>query len=97
MNDIEEFAKDKKDNKTDLIVVYKTNINTSKIADIDYELSQKLIKKYDLFDFREMIEILKEKGYNGWKTTGSLGYDKYDDYLRETNKSYYDCSQICFG
>jgi len=79
-NIAEEFAEDKKYDKTDIIVVYKVIINTSKIADIDYEMSKDLIEKYELDDFRDIIEILKNKGYNGWKTSGSIGRTLYNDF-----------------
>lgn len=38
------------------------------------------MEKYGLNDFRDLIPILQEKGFNGWKTTGAIDTTRYDDY-----------------
>ncbi len=60
--------------------IYRMNLKIDKIADINYEQSQRILDEWELYDFRESIDILKEKGFNGWKTPGSIEYDRYDDY-----------------
>lgn len=62
------------------LVIYSVNIKCSRIAVIDLPLFLKLKESYDIEDFRELIPILKEKGFNGWKTIGSIDYLTYDDY-----------------
>jgi hypothetical protein len=76
----EEFAKDKQYDDNEIVVVYKVIVKSNKIADIDYSTSNQLIDKYELDDFRDIIEILKSKGYNGWKTPGSIGRNLYNDF-----------------
>jgi len=62
-------------------VVFELKINTSKIANLqNYEFVQFLLQKFDLEDARDLIPILKEKGFNGWEVTGSIGQEIYDDY-----------------
>lgn len=65
------------DNETRLVFRVKMNVRT--IADITYDLSKRIIGTWGLSDFRESIPILKQKGFNGWITTGSLGYYTYND------------------
>lgn len=60
-------------------VVYEVTIQTDRIANITYETSKKLTEKWGLYDFRETIPYLQNMGFNGWLTTGSIGYHQYDD------------------
>lgn len=76
----EKFAEDKQYDDDEIIAVYKVIINSNKIADIDFATSKQLINKYELDDFRDIIDILKSKGYNGWKTPGSIGRNLYNDF-----------------
>lgn len=79
----EEFASwrgDWGDNSDEIKVCYKVSIKSTSIADITYELSQRIIEKWALNDLREAIDILSNKGYNGWKTTGGIDRHIYDDY-----------------
>lgn len=79
-NIAEEFSEDKKYDDDDILTVYKIKIKTKKIADIDFELSKRLSNYYELDDFRDMIDILKSKGFDGWKVNGSIGSKLYNDY-----------------
>lgn len=63
----------------DVRVVYRTNLKINNIADISYELSQRLVEDWALYDFRDSIEPLKKKNFNGWITTGAIDFIKYND------------------
>jgi hypothetical protein len=63
----------------DIKVIYKVKVKSNTIANIDYQTGQEIIDKWELYDFRESIERLKEKGFRGWLTTGSIGSHMYDD------------------
>jgi hypothetical protein len=63
----------------DIKVIYRVKVKSNAIADIDYQTSQKIIKNWELYDFRECIDGLKEKGFRGWLTPGSIGSHMYDD------------------
>ena len=74
-------------------VIFRCNINIDKVAYIDYDRFKKVLDKYELTDLREFISILKENGYNGWKTIGSIGSLTYDDYavFDEDDVNIQDC------
>lgn len=85
ITDKEDIANDFSEEATrsddDIRCVYKLKLNNVKnIADIPYQMSKKIINEYELFDFRESIDILKDAGYNGWKTIGSIGKKTYEDF-----------------
>lgn len=63
----------------DIRVVYKVQVKTTGIAEIDYPKSQDLMEYWGLEDFREIIDILKRYDYKGWSTPGAIGSNKYDD------------------
>ena len=65
------------DNETK--VVFRVKINVNSIADISYELSERINEIWALSDFREAIPLLKQRGFNGWVTTGSLDRIQYND------------------
>lgn len=75
----EEFSSWKSDEDDDIRVVYEVNVKSSGIADIDYETSQEISDYWGISDFRESINILKDKGYNGWCLPGSIDGHMYDD------------------
>jgi hypothetical protein len=60
-------------------IIFEVEINSDDIADIDYDLSQEIMEYYGYFDFRESIDMLKQKGFDGWKTIGGIDIKKYDD------------------
>lgn len=60
--------------------LYEVEIESNNIADISYELYKEIIEFYGLFDLRESIPILKQEGFDGWVTLGSIGQNIYDDY-----------------
>lgn len=65
------------DNETK--VVFRVKINVNSIADISYELSERINEIWALSDFREAIPLLKQRDFNGWVTTGSLDRIEYND------------------
>lgn len=76
----EEFAEEAyRDEKTEVKVVFKVNIKCTGIANIDYQLFQQIIDKNELYDPRDYIKTLIEKGFNGWLTSGVIGSTQYDD------------------
>lgn len=68
------------ESSVDLPIIYKVEIKENKIANIPYDKFLELKEYYMLDDFRDIIEVLVELGFNGWKTTGSIDNDVYDDY-----------------
>ena len=75
----EQFAEDSYRDDNEIKAIYEVNLNCNSIADIGYEQSQEIVQQWGLYDFRESISTLKQKGFNGWKTTGSIGHNIYDD------------------
>ncbi len=75
----EEFAENSYRDDNEIKAVYEVNLKCNAIADIDYIQAEEIKNQWGLYDFRESIPILKQKGFNGWKTTGSIGYNVYDD------------------
>lgn len=67
------------DGFSEIRVVYRVGVNIRSIADISYELSQEIKFEWELEDFREAIDILREKGFKGWQVPGSLGHNIYND------------------
>lgn len=79
----EEFSAwrgDWSEDSTQIRICYQVNIKSTGIADIPFELSQRIMEEWALDDFREAIQILENKGYKGWKTTGGIDNHIYDDY-----------------
>jgi len=60
-------------------VVFRVEINVNSIADISYELFKIISEMWALSDFREAIPLLKQRGFNGWETSGSLDRIEYND------------------
>lgn len=60
-------------------VIYKVLVKTSGIAVIDNDTANNILDEWSIDDFRESIEILKNQGFKGWTTTGSIGRLIYDD------------------
>lgn len=75
----EEFAENSYRDDNEIKAVYEVSLKCNAIADIDYVQAEEIKNQWGLYDFRESIPILKQKGFNGWKTTGSIGYNVYDD------------------
>jgi len=75
----EEFAENSYRDDNEIKAVYEVNLKCNAIADIDYTQAEEIKNQWGLYDFRESIPMLKQKGFNGWKTTGSIGYNVYDD------------------
>lgn len=75
----DEFSSWKTNDDDDIRVVYKVKVNTTGIADIPYEESQDIMEYFGLSDFRESIPYLKDKGYKGWITPGTIDSTRYDD------------------
>lgn len=61
-------------------VVYQIKVQSNKIAKISYELGKELDFYFGLNDPRDLIPILIEKGYEGWRAKGSINGTTYDDY-----------------
>jgi len=63
------------------LVILKAKIESQNIADLmDIDLVEELKDFYMIEDFREIIPILIEKGFDGWVTTGSIDGYQYVDY-----------------
>jgi len=76
----QEFSEEAcRDEDNEVKVLFKVNIKCTGIADINYELFKEIIDKNSLYDPREYIKILIDKGFNGWLVPGSLGHIQYDD------------------
>lgn len=75
----EEFSENSYRDDNEIKVVYQVNLKCNSIADIDYNQAIEIKNQWGLYDFRESIPTLKQKGFNGWKTTGSIGHSVYDD------------------
>lgn len=75
----EEFSEWHSSDKKDIRFVFSIKIKTNKIAEISYNLYQDLLYEWGFSDLRDSIPILKKMGYNGWSTSGSLGYTSYND------------------
>ena len=61
-------------------VVYKLKVNLSNVAIIDKDMVEELDYTFDLGeDLHEYITALKEIGFDGWRTLGSIGEAVYDD------------------
>lgn len=67
-------------NSDNNVYVFEVKIKAHKIANIGYDLFTDLKEYYEIEDFRELIPILKDMGFNGWKTIGSIDTKVYDDY-----------------
>jgi hypothetical protein len=91
----EKFAENKNYNDEDITTIYKIKVKLDDIADINYALSKELKDFYELEDFRDIIPILKNENFNGWKTSGSIGYEQYDDYAI-FNGNYIDILEVKF-
>lgn len=74
----EEFADNWGEDNT--CVIYRVKIKENKIADIPYHTFTDLLEYYDKSDLREIIPMLNDMGFNGWKTIGSIGHEQYEDY-----------------
>lgn len=79
-NIAEEFADSSNRSESETTAIYRVKLQCAPVADIDYEQTQRMIEDWGLSDFREVIPILIRKGFRGWKTTGSIGYTRYDDF-----------------
>jgi len=82
-SDDENIAREfSQDFSSGICIVFRLNIKrVCRIANfMDYNLALDIKDKYGLDDFRDIIPILLNMGYNGWRTTGSIGYNIYDDY-----------------
>jgi len=75
----EEFA-DNWRNETDILAIYKVHVKLTGVADIDYDKYQEIAEYSGTRDLREFIPTLIDKGYNGWRTIGSIGSLQYDDF-----------------
>lgn len=61
--------------------IYKIKLdNVENVVKLTYEQTQDIMEEYGLFDFRESIDILKNMGYKGWLTIGTIDEKIYDDY-----------------
>lgn len=61
--------------------VYKITIEPTKnIADINRDIYEEILDFYGFYDLRESIETLKQLGYDGWRTSGSIDGHAYVDY-----------------
>lgn len=61
-----------------VIIQYKMTAN--RLAQIDVDLATDLKDFFGYMDFRELWQPLKEAGFEGWVTLGSIGSYVYDDY-----------------
>lgn len=59
-------------------VILLVHVKANKIIKMTYEETVDFTEKYELYDFREAIPILKKK-YKGWIIPGSIGYNRYED------------------
>jgi len=79
-----------------LEIIFKVILNSDSIADIDYSLYQDLMEYYGKEDFRELIDILKEDGFEGWSIPGSIDNDSYNDIALFVNYGWVDIKSIKF-
>jgi len=79
VTDDEEIAKEFASNREGIPVLYTINFNSNKMAQIDYSLFEDLKDYLGFFDLRESIEWLRNLGFEGWVTQGSVGTDLYND------------------
>lgn len=78
-NIAEEFADTAGRDDSETTAIYRVKLQCAPVADIDYEQTKRMIEDWELNDFREVVSILTQKGFRGWKTTGSIGSLLYDD------------------
>jgi len=72
-------------------IIYKINLDVKNIAKIDNDFANELKDYFGIEDFREIIPILIDNGYNGWLVNGSISRKIYDDiaiFYTEYLKSY---------
>lgn len=77
----EEFSEDRAyNNHHNVEVIFKVKLNSNKIASINDHMAQEMMEYYGLEDdFRDMIDILEQKGFEGWKIVGSIDGKVYED------------------
>jgi hypothetical protein len=71
-------------------IIYKIKLTIKDIADINNDLAIELIEYFGLSDIRELIPILTDYGYNGWKVTGAISRHIYDDIAIFYNNYLFD-------
>ena len=78
----EEFSANTQRDETDTRVVFECELSKiDNIICISNDDAEVISDYYGLLDIREAIEILIQRGFNGWSTTGSIGNRHiYDDY-----------------
>lgn len=62
------------------LFIYEVKIKTARIANISFNLWEELKEYYCMEDMRELIPILRNLGFKGWQTIGSIDYSPYNDY-----------------
>jgi hypothetical protein len=67
-------------NDGDTQVVYTVEINSDKIVYLGQQDFEDIKEHYHLEDLREAIPILRQAGFDGWQTLGSIGWNQYDDF-----------------
>lgn len=76
----DEFADNYYNEGENIKIIFEVYLKSDNIADLPYELTQEINDFYGYEDFRESIPMLHdEKGFDGWKTMGSIGSRIYDD------------------
>ena len=75
----EEFSDWRGGYDNEIKLVFRVKINVNSIADVSYELSERINEIWGLSDFREAIPLLKQRGFNGWVATGWLDRIQYND------------------
>ena len=59
--------------------VYMVKLKSDNLADFSLSIFEELKNFYEYKDAREYIKLLKNAGFDGWITLGSIGYHQYDD------------------
>lgn len=62
-----------------IYATFKTEIRSTKIANLEFDLVKNLMDYYGYEDPRELIPILDQSGFDGWLTSGSVGRHVYND------------------
>lgn len=60
-------------------ILFVVRLKSDDIADISYGTGKELIEFLGFHDLREAIPFLKQNGFNGWVTSGSIGDTIYTD------------------
>lgn len=79
----------------ELPVVYKLDVSLNNVAKINMDKYDELVDYYYRGDdLREYIPLLKDMGFDGWETKGSIGMDQYTDIavFYSEDVEIYECS-----